>query len=130
MLTRYISYGIYDVYMGKVLINFPDEFLKDIDRYCRDWKYERTELVRLAVREKIYPRDIPATEERKPTPVSQRDTQYTCQARNFNPRVFCREKATKFFKTNAYQGNEQVSLSGWLCNNHYEDISEANWDES
>lgn len=44
--------------MAKVLLSLCDDLLKDIDRYCLQFKYERSELIRQAIRDKIYPKDI------------------------------------------------------------------------
>jgi hypothetical protein len=45
--------------MAKILLSIPDDILGDIDKYCAQFKYERSELIRAAIRTKIYPKDIP-----------------------------------------------------------------------
>ncbi len=39
--------------MAKVIISLPDEFLKQVDDYAEKFNYNRSELVRSALREKI-----------------------------------------------------------------------------
>lgn len=66
-----------------------------------------------------------------PDPVKPSEfTPTTCQVRNFNPRTFCdvlpieHYKSPKFFK-----GNVETTLSGWLCNKHFKQVSEAKYEE-
>ena len=42
----------------KISINLPEELLKDMDKVCLDEKYERSEFIRTAIRDRIYPKDI------------------------------------------------------------------------
>ncbi len=36
--------------MAKVIISLPDELLNKVDQYCQDFKYNRSEFVRFALR--------------------------------------------------------------------------------
>lgn len=36
--------------MAKVIISLPDELLNKVDQYCGDFKYNRSEFVRFALR--------------------------------------------------------------------------------
>lgn len=47
----------------KVLLGIPDDLLKKLDDYCKVNSYDRSELIRALIRDKvmIYPKDIPST---------------------------------------------------------------------
>lgn len=45
----YISW-IYPRYMAKVIVSISDELLTDVDNYCVVYRYNRSELVRYALR--------------------------------------------------------------------------------
>lgn len=45
--------------MSKILLSIPDELLKDMDSYCAKLSYERSEFVRMLVRNVLYPLAIP-----------------------------------------------------------------------
>lgn len=47
----------------KVLLSIPDDLLGKLDTYCKTYNYERSELIRALIRDKvsIYPKDISQT---------------------------------------------------------------------
>ncbi len=47
----------------KISLTLPEELLKDMDKVCLDEKYERSEFIRTAIRERIYPKGIQPTQE-------------------------------------------------------------------
>ena len=44
--------------MKKILLSFSEDFIDAIDSYCKKYNYERSEFIRQATREIIYPKDI------------------------------------------------------------------------
>lgn len=44
--------------MTKVLLSLPDNIIQDLDTYCSKLNYERSEFIRMIIREVIYPKDI------------------------------------------------------------------------
>jgi metal-responsive CopG/Arc/MetJ family transcriptional regulator len=39
--------------MAKILLSLPDKFIEEVDEFCKDKSYTRSELIRQALREKI-----------------------------------------------------------------------------
>lgn len=63
--------------MKKILLAIPDDMMRDIDDYCKQYSFERSEFIRSVIRGKIYggpsgyqPVQPSSTEQGSPNPAS------------------------------------------------------------
>ncbi len=50
------------MHMSRIIISLPDELLEDLDVYCEDLRYNRSECIRHAIRLLIQPEDVLKTD--------------------------------------------------------------------
>ena len=51
--------------MSRILISLPDNLLQDVDNYCKENKYLRSEFIRHIIRYFLYPDDFDKEESKK-----------------------------------------------------------------
>jgi Ribbon-helix-helix protein, copG family len=55
LLTEDICYGLL---MAKIIISLPDDLLKQLDEYCQEKIYTRSELIRRGLRQILFEKEL------------------------------------------------------------------------